>query len=199
MLVTLCLSFIGLLPDVLIKHASRKIYARKNFIKNLKNMVEELAPCVRQRDVGSPGNLHAIIGQGRDLIRKQGKTQEITNKLNLLFKRLLSLEKGIDFFQDTIEQPYFSYTYTGRLSKEFIEILSDSAQIFGDFVQILQLLGKNEYGDVSQKLKGNKRGYPAFRRIWDNAVGTYTRVSREAREKLKDILVLPILEGLPEL
>jgi len=176
-----------------------KSLIRKHFRTEIANIIQRFAPCIQQGGIGFPGNLHEIIGNARDLIKEQNKSREIIDKLNSLFDRLLLLEKRIQFFQDIIKQCYLSSLR--RFSQEVIYILSDSAQIFNEFTYMLKSnLGKSIYADISQKLKGDNRGYPAFREKWSDAVRDYKHASREAHEVLrKEIEPLTTFISLPEL
>jgi len=175
----------------LVRYMFRKPFIRKRLKRDLENIVHQLAPCVQQGDTGS---LHTLIGRAMDLSKEQNRTQETTANLNSLLSRLLLLEKRVQFFQNIIK--HSSLSSIGNFSLEFVGILSDSAHIFIEFTQTL-----SNYEDISQKLKKDERGYPAFKERWSNVKENFEHVSDEARKVLPELKAKPlkIFISLPEL
>ena len=178
-----------------------KTRARIIYREKLRDVVHGFAPCIQ--DTSFPGNLERIIADARDLIEEKVPRQEVINKhladfINFLFKRISQLNKRITFLQNTIDHSYLNYT--ARLSDEFIRILSDSQQIFSDFVRTLESkLDKAQAEYIFQKLKRDARGYPVFESVYTDTVNTLKKITKEARKKLLEVTPLVTFESLPKI
>lgn len=197
----IALEFVQLFQITIGKYILRKTRARINYREKLKDAVYSFAPCIQ--DTSYPGNLERIIADARDLIEEKVPRQEVINKhladfINFQFKRISQLNKRITFLQNTIDHSYLNYT--ARLSDEFIRILSDSQQIFSDFVRTLESnLDKDQAEYVFQKLKRNDRGYPVFESVYIDTVNTLKKITSEARKKLPEVIPLETFVSLPKI
>jgi len=173
-----------------------KKWVRITYREKLKDIVCEFIPCLQ--DVGYSGNLEEIIGEGIRAIKEKSEHREIVEKLNSQLNQVSSLTKRLNSFYKKIDHSYPSSTT--ELFQEFTDILSDSKQIFYNFIHTLYSnLDKDKWEDISQELKMNTRGYPAFERIWNDVVNTLMHVSREAHKVLPEISTLETFVSLPKL
>ena len=174
----------------------RKTRLRITYREKLKDIVYEFSPCLNR--IGYPGNLEEIIGEGIKAVGKKSKYKEIADNLNFQLKQVSSLSKRFNHFSDKIDR--VRLFATADLFQEFIDILSESKQIFYDFIHTLYLnLEKDEWQDVFQQLKMDTRGYPVFERIWDDTVNTLMHVSREAHKVLPEINPFETFVSLPRI
>jgi len=178
------------------KYIFYKTRLRISYRQKLKDIVGEFELCLRE--TSGAGNLKEMIAEARDLIDKEDKYQKVASKLNSQLDQVSALTKRVNFLKEGIDHSYLSST--PELCREFGDILSDSKQTFFEFMHTLYSnLDKEDWQDISQKLKMNTRGYPMFERIWNDVVNTYMHVSLETHKILPEVSPVGVFESLPKL
>lgn len=181
------INLIGVCQDRLGKFILGKTRLRYNYRKRLKEIVKRTSPLFDYSGSRTCSLLNLIR-----IIEESASPNEIySSKLEALEKEMNILRRWYEFYQNRIETSYLSQV--GKLLDEFGEILLKVQEIFVDLTRNLR------EESIIQKLKRDTYGYPKAKQIFYTTTEEFSKLAREASQKLRKIKDWGYIFSLPEL